>query len=447
MKYGIVVNSGGVRLLDTNRMGCVFRLYGDTHKTNLGRLSQVDYPLPLSNGAKPIFGDYSNESVVRAFNDGYQIIKDGGGTYRLRDADGQRYKELVSSAAVPQELETEGNFVTKSSHPLVGCTNNIRGASNYDHIIDTLPKPRYGFFAKHDLVYLSTCVPSYKLISVETVTTHRVNSFRSYIDPNSMNLDAAYVSNRTKQARRDYDIRTARLAKPSSVVSIPCLPTEIIAIQSKTFGVSIALLHKSPTHEIYMCVGSENAELKVYRYTNDTTDRRIAGIFHSHYGLQVKGDVSNFDSRQPLLLPLWVSYSAKEVDNIVNDYDVAIVFSNIRNFVNVEKEIPYYPSEHHFFALPAIQWTSSKDVKHSFVCMVNSKSILFHVNVGPAGGISGMITNHELIQKMIDDGNALRNYDDWTRMWDVTRARNYNFYMKNWENMSDMGGYMAVVAY
>lgn len=447
MKYGIVVNSGGVRLLDTNRMGCVFRLYGDTHKTNLGRLSQVDYPLPLSNGAKPIFGDYSNESVVRAFNDGYQIIRDGGGTYRLRDADGQRYKELVSSALVPQELETEGNFVTKSSHPLVGCTNNIRGASNYDHIIDTLPKPRYGFFAKHDLVYLSTCVPSYKLISVETVTTHMVNSFRSYIDPNSINLDAAYVSNQTKQRKRDYDIRTARLAKPSSVVSIPCLPTEVIAIQSKTFGVSIALLHKSPTHEIYMCVGSENAELKVYRYTNDTTDRRMAGVFHSRYGLQVKGNVSNFDSRQPLLLPLWVSYSAKEVDNIVNDYDVAIVFSNIRNFCYIENELGVYSSLRHAFILPAIQWENPKSVKHSFVCMVNSQSALFHMHINTAGAISGMITNHELIQKMIDDGNALRNYDDWTRMWDVTRARNYNFYMKNWENMSDMGGYMAAVAY
>lgn len=444
MKYGIVVNSGGMRLLDTNRMGCVFRLYGDTHKTNLGRLSQVDYPLPLSNGAKPIFGDYSNESVVRAFNDGYQIIRDGGGTYRLRNADGQRYKELVSSALVPQELETEGNFVTKSSHPLVGCTNNIRGASNYDHIIDTLPKPRYGFFAKHDLVYLSTCVPSYKLISVETVTTHMVNSFRSYIDPNSTDLNDY---ERTKRARRDYDIRTARLAKPSSVVSIPCLPTEVIAIQSKTFGVSIALLHKSPTHEIYMCVGSENAELKVYRYTNDTTDRRIAGIFHSHYGLQVKGDVSNFDSRQPLLLPLWVSYSAKEVDNIVNDYDVAIVFSNIRNFCYIENELGVHSSLRHAFILPAIQWENPKSVKHSFVCMVNSQSALFHMRINTAGAISGMITNHEFIQKMINDGNALRGYDDWERMWDLTRARNYNFYMKNWGNISDMGGYMAAVAY
>lgn len=444
MKYGIVVNSGGVRLLDTNRMGCVFRLYGDTHKTNLGRLSQVDYPLPLSNGAKPIFGDYSNESVVRAFNDGYRIIRDGGGTYRLRDADGQRYKELVSSALVPQELETEGNFVTKSSHPLVGCTNNIRGASNYDHIIDTLPKPRYGFFAKHDLVYLSTCVPSYKLISVETVTTHMVNSFRSYIDPNSTDLNDY---ERTKRARRDYDIRTARLAKPSSVVSIPCLPTEVIAIQSKTFGVSIALLHKSPTHEIYMCAGSENAVLKVYRYTNDTTDRRIAGIFHSHYGLQVKGDVSNFDSRQPLLLPLWVSYSAKEVDNIVNDYDVAIVFSNIRNFCYIENELGVHSSLRHAFILPAIQWENPKSVKHSFVCMVNSQSALFHMRINTAGAISGMITNHEFIQKMINDGNALRGYDDWERMWDLTRARNYDFYMKNWGNMSDMGGYMAAVAY
>ena len=417
-----------------------FRLYGDTYDTNLGSLSQIEYPLPLSDSAKPIFGDYSNEAVVKAFDEGYHIIRNGGGTYVLSDQ--QRYKNLVSSVVVPQKLEINGGHIIKSSHPLVGCTNNIRSASNYDHIADTLPKPKHGLLAMRNLVYLSTCLPSYKLISVEIVTTHRINSFRSYIDPNSMNLDGA--SERTKKEKRDYDIRTARLAKRSSVVSIPCSPTEVIAISPKTFGVSIALLHKSHTHEIYICVGTENAELKVYRYTNDTADRRIANIFHNKYGLQLEGDVSNFDSRQPLMIPLWVSYSSKEIDNIVNEYDVAIVFSNFRNFYHIEGDP--YPSKRHAFILPAIQFTNSKSVKHSFVCMVNSETILWNAYLGVAGAISGMITDHEFIQKMINDGNASRG-GYWPLLIDVTYAQNYNLYMRNWENISNMGGYMAVVAY
>lgn len=444
MKYGVIVNSGGVLLLDTNRMGVCFRLYGDNYNTNLGNLSQIEYPLPLSDSAKPIFGDYSNESVVKAFDEGYHIIRNGGGTYVLSNQ--QRYKELVSSVVVPQKLEISGEHIIESSHPLVGCTNNMRSASNYEHIADALPKPEHGLLAMHNLVYLSTCLPSYKLISVEVVTTHRINSFRSYIDPNSMIFDGGRVSEQVKQGKRDYDIRTARLAKRSSVVSIPCSPTEVIAIQSKTFGVSIALLHKSHTHEIYICAGTENAELKVYRYTNDSADHRIANIFHNKYGLQVKGDVSNFDSRQPLMIPLWVSYSSKEVDNIVNEYDVAIVFSNFRNFSHIEGEHNPYPSKRHTFILPAIQWTNSKSVKHSFVCMVSSETILWDGYLGVAGAISGMITDHEFIQKMINDGNAsIGGY--WPFLIDVTYARNYNLYMKNWENISNMGGYMAVVAY
>lgn len=227
-------------------------------------------------------------------------------------------------------------------------------------------------------------------------------------------------------------------------MSIPCSLTEVIAINPKTFGVSIALLHKSHTHEIYICVGTENAELKVYRYTNDTADRRIANIFHNKYGLQLEGDVSNFDSRQPLMIPLWVSYSSKEIDNIVNEYDVAIVFSNFRNFYHIEGDP--YPSKRHAFILPAIQWTNSKSVKHSFVCMVNSETILWNAYLGVAGAISGMITDHEFIQKMINDGNASRG-GYWPLLIDVTYAQNYNLYMRNWENISNMGGYMAVVAY
>lgn len=445
--YGLKVISGGIELLDTNRMGCVFRLYGDSHNVPHGRFSQVDFPLPAPTAVNAIFGDYSMTSVVSAFNDGYGNIwrgPRGGGSYGLYGAQAERYLNLIRSAVVNQKLVSEGRHILSSSHPLVGCSNNINGASNYESIASGLPTSAYGIFGKNNLLHLATSVNSYKLISIEGYSTAQINTYRASADPDS--LDFNDLGNR-KNEMRGRMRRAMGIARDVSVISIPCGQNEVLAIQCRTVGVSVALYHKSPYYEIYVCVGAPVAELRVYRYTNDSSDTRIPEWFNSKYGVAINGSVSKFDSRQPLMIPIWVSYSGEELNSIVSSYKTAIVFSNIRNFVTEGQNDATQKCAESTVVLPAVVWLDEYRVNYNFVSLIGSESDVHSFYVEHGGSFVGMFSDASYVHRMLNEAAGLFNRLDETRVMDPTYARNRTLYYNNWNNINGMGGCMGVIAY
>lgn len=444
-KYGLKVKSGGIELLDTNRMGCVFRLYGDSHNVPHGQFSQVDFPLPAASVAS-IFGDYTTAAVVSAFNDGYDFDKnfDGINFYSSPEKN-ERYLNLIRSARVTQQLTSDGKHISSSSHPLVGCSNNINGASNYEAIAAGLPKSAYGLFGKDNLLHLATSVNAYKLVAVEGYITSQINTYRQVFDPNTIEFSDV---GKTKEAARAAMRRAMEMERAASVISIPCSPNEVLAVQCRTPGVIVALYHKSTSHEIYVCVGAHSAELRVYRYTNNPDEKRIPVHFNSKYGIKIKGTVSKFDSRQPLMIPIWVSYSGPPLNFMVSPYKTAVVFSNIRNLVIdriSDQQSINVPAG--TVVLPAVMWLDEYRVNYNFVCMIGWESNVhsFYANYGSS--FVGMFTDAAYPQRMLSDAPALFAERDETRVMDPTMARNKRLYYSNWNNINDMGGYMGVIAY
>lgn len=445
--YGLKVISGGIELLDTNRMGCVFRLYGDSHNVPHGRFSQVDFPLPAAAEVNAIFGDYSMPSVVSAFNDGYGNVwrgPRGGGSFGLYGEQAERYLRLVRSAAVKQNLNSEGRHILSSSHPLVGCSNNINGASNYESIAAGLSTSDYGIFGKNNLLHLATSVNSYKLISIEGYSTTQINTYRTVSDPDSLDF---YDSGNSKDKMRERMKRAMELERAVSVISIPFGPNEVLAIQCRTVGVSVALYHKSPYYEIYVCVGAAVAELRVYRYTNDSNDTRIPKWFDSKYGVMINGSVSKFDSRQPLMIPIWVSYSGVELNSIVSSYKTAIVFSNIRNYVTEGQGDTTQKCAESTVVLPAAMWLDEYRVNYNFVSLIGPQSDVYSFYALSGGSFVGMFSDASYVHRMLSDAAAFFNRLDETRVMDPTGARNRTAYYNNWNNIGSMGGYMGVIAY
>ena len=447
-RYGIKVRSGGVELLDTNRMGCVFALDGNTHNSEHGRYSQVDFPLATSFGARGVFGNYTTAAVVAAFDNGYGAVNrgsGGGGLIGLHGAAESRYMDLVAGAAVEQKIVNSGRHILSSTHTVVGCSNNINGASNYEEIAKSLPRSDYGLVVRNSLIHLATSVKSYRLININEYTTSMIKRFRSYTDPWQVHFsDSGNEKERLRAKMREY----TSLAKDASVVSIPCSADEILAIKSLTHGAVVALFHKSPSHEVYICVSPSPVRLRVYRYSKSASPV-IAQELFSSYAIQVKGTVSTFDSRQPLMLPLWVSFSAADIDTIPATYKTAVVFSNIRNFATARDML--HLGDHmrtqakSTLILPAVSWVDDYRLNHNFVNLLNSgsfpKSGYEHDNGSFAGMISDISYNLEVIRR----GNA--EFDRTSYVFDPTFSRRRDIFLKNWNEINNMGAYMGVIAY
>lgn len=446
--YGIKVRSGGVELLDTNRMGCVFALDGNTYNSEHGRYSQVEFPLATSFGARRVFGNYTTEAVVAAFDDGYGIVNrgpKGGSLVGLHAEAGLRYQDLVGAAAVEQRMVSSGRHILSSTHTIVGCSNNINGASNYEEIAKSLPQSNYGLIARNSLINLATSVKSYRLIGINEYTTSMIKRFRSYTNPEQWRFsDYDKVNARLWATMWEY----ISLAKDASVVSIPCNPDEVLAIKSLTYGAIVALFHKGPSHEVYICVSPVPVQLRVYRYSKSESPVIAQGLFSS-YAIQVKGKVSIFDSRQPLMIPMWISYSAVDVDTIPATYKTAVVFSNIRNFATARDML--FKGNHMLeqlnstLVLPAVSWVDDYRLRHNFVNLLNVGSFPKGRYTNNAGSFAGMISDISYNREVIRRGNA--EYDQASKINEPTLSWDRATFLKTWGEINNMGSYMGVIAY
>lgn len=446
--YGIKVRSGGVELLDTNRMGCVFALDGNTYNSEHGRYSQVEFPLATSFGARRVFGSYTTEDVVAAFDDGYGKVNrgpKGGALVGLHAEAGLRYQDLVAAAAVKQEIVNSGPHILSSTHTIVGCSNNINGASNYEEIVKTLPQSNYGLITRNSLIHLATSVKSYRLIGINEYTTSMIKRFRSYTDPEQWRFsDYDKVNKRLQATMREY----ISLAKDASVVSIPCNPDEVLAIKSLTYGAVVALFHKGPSHEVYICVSPVPVQLRVYRYSKSESPVIAQGLFSS-YAIQVKGKVSIFDSRQPLMVPIWISYSAVDVDTIPATYNTAVVFSNIRNFATARDMLflgnHWLEQLNSTLVLPAVSWVDDYRLRHNFINLLNVGSFPKGRYDRNNGSFAGMISDISYNLEVIKRGNA--EYDISSRINEPTWSSNRATFLKTWGEINNIGAYMGVIAY
>lgn len=291
--YGIDIYLGsGIKLLSTAEMGVAFDIQKNgasvDYNGNPNCYSQVEFP------TSPIMGGYwadTEQGIIDQFN--------AGGRTSIS-------RQLVDNTYHRTQLIYTNGHITYAGANLLGLTNTI--GSPASPLIKP-PAQNYGLWDDGSLLDVLQDVSAYRLKSNFIKRSHRMWK---------------------KLGVHMFDSPTMHL------LIIPIQQNEVAALYPADFSkpFSIGLYAKSFTHEIYVIFSeADYIDMQVQIYS-----RYPGGAVYSDYGLETyraDGSIA-FSSKNPPLLPIFVTNS--ESINLIPpaNYRLGCVFSRVDTFVHAQ---------------------------------------------------------------------------------------------------------------
>lgn len=285
---GEIYLGSGVKLLSTAEMGVAFDIERQgqnvDYSTKPNAYSQVEFP------ASPIMGFWADsEEGIH-----WQFWNESPGY-------------LTDYTYVPGKLKYSGKHISQSTAHLIGLTNTL--GSPTPPLINP-PQQRYGFQNEGSLLDV-----------IQDISTY--------------SLKASYV----KRSRKMWRERAGpnKIDRPAfHLLVLPVLPGELSVIYPAEFSkaFSIGLYAKTYKNEIYAIFCDEwidHVDIQVQIYSRYPG----GGVFPS-YGIETyRADGSlAFSSRNPPLLPMFVTNS-EHINGIPQaNYRLGCVFSRVDSFVH-----------------------------------------------------------------------------------------------------------------
>ena len=319
--YGIDIYLGsGIKLLSTSEMGVAFDIQKNGENVDYNGkpncYSQVEFP------TSPIMGYWADteQGIIDQFNAG--------------NGDDSRTRELVDNTYYMTKLEYTNGHITSAEVNLLGLTNTIGSSAS------PLVKPQaqnYGLWHEGSLLNVLQDVSAYRL-----------------------------KSNFIKRSRRMWQkLGIHKFDSPTMhLLVIPIKQNEIAALYPVDFSkpFSIGLYAKSYTHEIYVIFSEADyidIQFQIYSLSPDAV--------YSGYGLETyraDGSIA-FSSKNPPLLPIFVTNS--ESINLIPpaNYRLGCVFSRVDTFVYGQGQDPFYWNPGCVFN--GINWVSGSQWASAFM--------------------------------------------------------------------------------
>ena len=387
---GDIYLGSGVKLLSTAEMGVAFDIVKQgqnvDYSTKPNAYSQVEFP------ESPIMGFWvDTEDGIR-----WQFDK-------------ERSRNLTSYIYYPGKIEYSGRHIVKSTAHLIGLTNTL--GSPTPPLINP-PQQRYGFQNEGSLVDIIQDVSCYC-------------------------LKASYIKRSTKL----WPERLVRTQKPSPIprptfhlLVIPALADDLCVIYPADFSkhFKIGLYAKSDKNEIYAIFCDKSIDfidIKVQVYSRYP----VRGVFPS-YGIETyRADGSlAFSSKNPPLLPIFVTNSEYINGIPPANYQLGCIFSRVDSFVHAQFKGQWDGTAACIFN--GISWTSP----------TKWKSELMGFSDGGEGGNTGCF--HEMGTLDWDTYVWMHHVKvDWKEYkWVAYSLPNFE---KNKERLSKIGVFMGAVVY
>ena len=298
--YGIDIYLGsGIKLLSTSEMGVAFDIQKNGENVDYNGkpncYSQVEFP------TSPIMGYWADteQGIIDQFN----ALANAGGIGKICKSIS---RQLVDNTYYKGGIKYTNGHITYTTANLLGLTNTI--GSPASPLIKP-PAQNYGLWDEGSLLDLLQDVSAYRLKSNFIKRSHRMWK---------------------KVGAHMFDSPTMHL------LIIPTQQDEIAALYPADFSkpFSIGLYAKAYTHEIYVIFSeADYIDMQVQIYS-----RYPGGAVYSDYGLETyraDGSIA-FSSKNPPLLPIFVTNS--ESINLIPpaNYRLGCVFSRVDTFVHAQ---------------------------------------------------------------------------------------------------------------
>lgn len=388
---GDIYLGSGVKLLSTAEMGVAFDIVKQgqnvDYSTKPNAYSQVEFP------GSPIMGFWVDTE------DGIRWQFDNGITLDLT-------RDLTSYIYYPGKIEYGGSHIVKSTAHLIGLTNTL--GSPTPPLINP-PQQRYGFQNEGSLLDIVQDVSCYC-------------------------LKASYVKRSTKMwpERRGPNKKPNQIPRPTfHLLVIPALADDLCVIYPADFSkpFKIGLYAKTDRNEIYAIFCDKSIDfidIKIQVYSRYP----IRGVFPP-YGIETyRADGSlAFSSKNPPLLPIFVTNSEHINGTPPANYQLGCVFSRVDSFVYAQFKGPWDGTPACIFN--GISWTSPTKWKSELMGFSNGGSDGYEHYMGTLDWDTYVWMHHVEI--------------GWREFHWVEYSLPY-FY-KNKERLSKIGVFMGAVVY